>query len=346
MLSESRLKSLLERFPHLNIALLGDLFLDRYLEIDAAADEPSVETGLTAYQVVRVRNSPGALGTVMNNLAALGVGRLLPVSVIGDDGHGFDLRREVEKLPTDLSYLVQASERLTPTYTKPMRQDERGDWVELNRLDVRTRSPLSETDEAALLMQLERAWSVADGLIVLDQLMDENCGVVNQNVRARLAQLNQRDPEKLVFVDSRGFLDAFACGMLKGNRREVCRAAGIDALTPASVEQAVTALAQRTRRPAFATVGEEGIVVASVDGPCQKIPAIAVPGPIDVVGAGDSATAGLVASMLAGGNLIEAAETACLIASITVQQLGTTGVATPEQVLQRHQQHAGHSRGE
>jgi rfaE bifunctional protein kinase chain/domain len=346
MLSEFRLKSLLERFPQLNIALLGDLFLDRYLEIDAAADEPSVETGLTAYQVVRVRNSPGALGTVMNNLAALGVGRLLPVSVIGDDGHGFDLRREVEKLPTDLSYLVQASERLTPTYTKPMRQDERGDWVELNRLDVRTRSPLSETAEAALLTQLERAWSVADGLIVLDQLMDENCGVVNQNVRERLAQLSQRDPEKLVFVDSRGFLGAFACGMLKGNRSEVCRAAGIDALTPASVEEAVTALAQRTCRPAFATAGEAGIVVASVNGPCQTIPAVAVPGPIDVVGAGDSATAGLVASMLAGANLMEAAETACLIASITVQQLGTTGVATPEQVLQRHRQHAGHSRGE
>ena len=38
--------------------MLGDLFLDRYLDIDPALDEPSVETGLTAYQVVRVRQLP------------------------------------------------------------------------------------------------------------------------------------------------------------------------------------------------------------------------------------------------------------------------------------------------
>ena len=36
------------------------------------------------YQVERVRNSPGALGTVLNNLTALGVGLLVPVTAIGE----------------------------------------------------------------------------------------------------------------------------------------------------------------------------------------------------------------------------------------------------------------------
>ena len=69
VLSRAQLESLLAQCRRRQIALLGDLFLDRYLDIDAALDELSVETGLTAYQVARVRNSPGALGTVMNNLA-------------------------------------------------------------------------------------------------------------------------------------------------------------------------------------------------------------------------------------------------------------------------------------
>ncbi|HAA70638.1 MAG TPA: carbohydrate kinase, partial [Planctomycetaceae bacterium] len=90
MIGPERLQGFLEQFPGQRIGLLGDLFLDRYLELAAGVREHSIETGLEAYQVDSVRNAPGALGTVLNNLAALGVGELVPVTVIGDDGHGFD----------------------------------------------------------------------------------------------------------------------------------------------------------------------------------------------------------------------------------------------------------------
>src|SRR5437763_993837 len=147
MLTRPRLAQFLQELPKIKIALLGDLFLDRYLDIDTQLDEPSVETGLTAYQVARVRNSPGALGTVINNLAALGVGRLLPVTVIGDDGEGYDLLAQLRRLPVETAGIVQDPARQTPTYTKPMRQDGRGVWQELNRLDLRTREPLSAKTE-------------------------------------------------------------------------------------------------------------------------------------------------------------------------------------------------------
>ena len=74
MLALERLQSLLQTFPRLTIGLVGDLFLDRYLHLVPGTVEMSLETGIEAYQIDRVRNSPGALGTVMNNLAALGVG--------------------------------------------------------------------------------------------------------------------------------------------------------------------------------------------------------------------------------------------------------------------------------
>ena len=37
----------------------GDFFLDRYLHIDPARDETSIETGLTVYNVVEVRAPAG-----------------------------------------------------------------------------------------------------------------------------------------------------------------------------------------------------------------------------------------------------------------------------------------------
>src|SRR5213080_2788167 len=96
MLTAGRLDQILGRIPTLTVGVVGDLFLDRYLDIDAALTEPSIETGLDAYQVVRVRSSPGAAGTVINNLIALGVKQVWPVAVIGDDGEGYELRQALQ----------------------------------------------------------------------------------------------------------------------------------------------------------------------------------------------------------------------------------------------------------
>jgi bifunctional ADP-heptose synthase (sugar kinase/adenylyltransferase) len=72
-MDERRLRSLLDRFPDTHVLVVGDYFLDRYLILDRALSEVSLETGLEAYQVVDVRCSPGAAGTVTSNLRALDV---------------------------------------------------------------------------------------------------------------------------------------------------------------------------------------------------------------------------------------------------------------------------------
>src|SRR6266699_4123754 len=110
MLTAPLIDTILERIPRLTIGVLGDLFLDRYLDLDGALTEPSLETGLDAYQVVRVRSQPGAAGTVLNNLVAMGVGRVIPLAVIGDDGEGYELRQALARHPTvDSSWLISTS---------------------------------------------------------------------------------------------------------------------------------------------------------------------------------------------------------------------------------------------
>ena len=54
------------------------------------------------------------------------------------------------------------------------------------------------------------------------------------------------------------------------------------------------------------------------------MPGLEVAGPIDIVGAGDSVAAGIVSALCAGASNPEAALVGNLVASITIQQLGTT----------------------
>lgn len=343
-MTRERLEELLQGFSSLTIALVGDLFLDRYLEIDSSQPVYSLETGLEAYQVRRVRNSPGAMGTVMNNLQALGVMQMLPVTVVGDDGHAYDLIKELRLMRVDPCFSLHDATRLTPTYTKPMLRHADGQWRELNRLDVRTAEPVSEQLIERLLVNVSAAFHRADGMIVVDQSLDHDSGVVGPEVRARLAELARDVPDKILLIDSRKNLARFQCGILKPNLGELMAAAadlgvqvlsGGDRAIENEIQHAAQALTSRTGRPIFCTRGELGISVISPGGERMDIPGYPVQGPIDIVGAGDSATAGIMATLLAGGDAREAATVGNLVASITVRQIGTTGTASPEQVLAR-----------
>jgi bifunctional ADP-heptose synthase (sugar kinase/adenylyltransferase) len=333
MITAERLKKILAGFPHLTIGLVGDLFLDRYLEIPDEVREMSIETGLEAYQISRVRNQPGALGTVLNNLAALGVGALIPVTLIGDDGHGFDLLRALRNLPVDPAFVIRDPDRLTPTYTKPLRISRDGSCTELNRLDVRVRAPVSEAATQRICEAMTEVWQRVDGLIVLDQINELNWGVVNDTVRAHLEALSRQQPDKLMLIDSRAHLERFRCGSPKGNETEFTRAVQQDGGASNAAESSASMLANRNQATAYCTVGAKGILVARPGQPVEMVPGFPAPGPVDIVGAGDSATSGIVASLLAGASETEAATIGNLVASITVQVVGSTGTATPDQVL-------------
>lgn len=333
MLTTSVIEKILATIPLRTIGVLGDLFLDRYLDLDAARTELSIETGLDAYQVVHVRSCPGAAGTVINNLAALGVGRIVPINMIGADGEGYELRQALQKLPTvDLANLALTSARRTPTYTKPMLMKAGELPRELNRLDIKNRQPLPGAVEETILTLLAANWPAFDVLLVLDQVSEPECGVVTARVRDCLAELGEKYPSKIVIVDSRERIGLFRNAWLKPNERECLRAAG----QTDNLHDAVRKLAQRVNRPVFCTHGAAGmLVVDSAAGVSIEVPGYPVAGPIDTVGAGDSSSAAMACALASGASLTESAAFGNLVASITIQQIGATGTAAPEQVRQR-----------
>jgi bifunctional ADP-heptose synthase (sugar kinase/adenylyltransferase) len=343
MLTDSRLEQILGRIPRLTIGVLGDLFLDRYLDIDATLTEPSLETGLDAYQVVRVRSYPGAAGTVINNLAALGVQRVIPLAVIGDDGEGHELTQALGDLGVidAMRWIFSCEGRRTPTYTKPMLHRPGQPPRELNRLDIKNRTPLPQQTEAEMLSKLHEEWPEIDALIVLDQVSEAECGIITTRIREHLGHLGDTDPGKLILADSRERVGQFRSVCLKPNIAECRRAVYGSDPGPADDRQPVLELARRAGRPVFCTVGSQGMLLADPrrpEGSVIPIPAFPVAGPTDPVGAGDSTSAAIACAVAAAATLDEAAAFGNLVASITIQQVGTTGTATPAQVRQRWRQ--------
>ncbi|MBN1934801.1 MAG: carbohydrate kinase [Anaerolineae bacterium] len=338
-MNKTRLKTLLNRFSETHILVLGDFFLDLYLDLDRALSETSLETGLEAYQVAGVRSSPGAAGTVTSNLRALGVG-VTALGVIGDDGMGYELLRGLRQWGVDTKPLLQTADRLTPTYTKPMMKEADGRIHELNRLDIKNRGLLSTELEERVISQSADWIGQVDGIIVADQVQERNCGVVTDRVRAALAELALAHPGKVIAADSRARIGEFRNLIIKPNEREAVHAIRPDwvgEMDRAAVEACGRELDQRNGRPVFLTIGAEGILVFDDQG-MSHVPGIRVSGPIDIVGAGDSAMAGIVSALCAGASPAEAALVGNLVASITIQQIGVTGTATPQQVLARHQE--------
>jgi bifunctional ADP-heptose synthase (sugar kinase/adenylyltransferase) len=340
MFDETTLARILETLPRLSMAVVGDLFLDKYLDLDARLTEASVETGLDAYQIVGVRCYPGAGGTVLNNLRALGVGKLHAVSAIGSDGEGFELLRALRDRQIDTAGVVVRPDRMTPTYTKPMLSQAGGPARELNRLDIKNRSPASADQDREVISRLETLAGRVDAVIIADQVTERNQGVITDSVREHLAQLALRHPRVVFVADSRRHIGLFRNSIAKPNRSELLAALhetaspGDSGDSHSDVRSAARALSRRSGRPVYATVGPEGIIYGDGES-SQHIPGIPVSGPIDIVGAGDSTTAGIVSALCAGANPAQAAHLGCLVASITIQQIGVTGTATPQQVRER-----------
>ncbi|MGL6194827.1 MAG: bifunctional heptose 7-phosphate kinase/heptose 1-phosphate adenyltransferase [Thermoguttaceae bacterium] len=391
----------LEKFPDLRIAVVGDFFLDRYFLIDPELNEPSVETGLDAYQIVGKRCAPGAAGTVVNNLAALGVGKIYAVGMSGDDGEGFELRNELKKLDVDLSCFFSCGSRFTPTYTKPMMLEKKipnsaesagkdgrpsenaekstcknasfgksidennGKFTakvadassecinicsesvverELNRLDIKNRKPLPVDVEVQIENALDKIAQDVDAIMVMDQVSERNCGVITDKIRERIAILGKKNTPRFIYADSRERIGLYSDVIIKCNHYEVvlpfypeydrlCGTKKDAEPSDEQIEECGEKTVKKLGKTVFVTLGARGQWVFESGKPVKKIPALLVAGPVDICGAGDATSSGIVAALCAGADFAEAAFFGNVVASITIRQLGTTGTASPQQII-------------
>jgi bifunctional ADP-heptose synthase (sugar kinase/adenylyltransferase) len=335
-MSPGRLAEIIAGFGRARIAVLGDFFLDKYLDIDPHLAETSLETGKAAHQVVAVRHSPGAAGTVVSNLAALGAGKLYAVGFTGDDGESYELRKDLAALRCGTEHLLCLPDRRTPTYLKPRDRTDPSLAGEHSRYDTKNRLPTAVEVQERLVAALDAVLQRVDAVIAADQVEEAECGAVTARLIEALADRATRWPDVIFWADSRRRIGQFRRVTIKPNQFE---AVGWENPPPQArvelrqLEEAVPRLRARTGAAVVVTRGADGMIVS--DPALTRVPGVRVEGPIDPTGAGDSATAGTVLALAAGATLPEAALVGNLVASITVQQLATTGTARPEQLPPR-----------
>jgi rfaE bifunctional protein kinase chain/domain len=332
-MNTARFQEITARYPRLRIAVAGDFCLDRYLEIDPARGETSIETGLGVHNVVNVRSQPGAAGTILNNLVALGIGELRPIGFCGEDGEGYELSRALRmKRGVRMDQFLQTAERRTFTYCKPLVMEPGRAPRELNRLDSKNWSPTPANLQRLLSESLRDAVACSDALVLMDQVDVADTGVITRGFLDSVHSLAAEKPDLLALADSRRGLKGFPPVCLKMNAAELHALTGSPATSIQEVKATARALAQSHGRPVFITLAERGIVGAEPSGAVEHVPALPVRGEIDIVGAGDAVTANLTAALAAGATLREAMELAMAAASIVIHQLGTTGTASVEEM--------------
>ena len=329
-LSKAQIRRILKRIAGAKVMVLGDYCLDIYWFVDSTRSEKSLETGLMTHPVREQRYSLGGAGNVVNNLVAAGCRSVRALGVAGDDPWGRELIRLLEELGVNTEdMLVQKQNWATLAYNKPHVEKK-----EANRFDFGNFNELSPDIARDLLERCRTQIPQADIVIVNQQVRQ---GIHAEGVREGLTALMNEHPDRIFIVDSRHFSDSYCGAHMKINDHEAVRLCGILRAPDEMVLREETlpsarALFARFGRPVFVTRGSRGIVVADRHGLCE-IPAIQVLGPIDTVGAGDSALAGISLALAVGCDTLEAAQIGNFLAGVTIQKLNQTGTASPEEIL-------------
>ncbi|MFP3959114.1 MAG: PfkB family carbohydrate kinase [Spirochaetaceae bacterium] len=321
------------------VAVLGDFCVDHYLFVTDGAAERSVETGLDTRRVGDLRVAAGGAGNVVKNLGALEVGTIHAIGVIGDDMYGRELTRLLRVAGAGTDGLISQEKGWhTSVYTKVYEAGH-----EDPRLDIGARNQLSEIAACNILDCLRRILPRVDVLIVNQQVEE---ALFTGSFRRELANLLTESEDTTVFVDSRHYADVFPNTIRKINLAEARQFIEADLREPTSrnpdhstggisadIEALCRSLSLRWQTPIVVTRGEDGCVVAE-GAETHSLPGVAVPRPVDPVGAGDAMVAAMAAACGGGMSLIDAALLGNLSASVTVRKLYRTGTVTPQELRQ------------
>ena len=329
-ITRDKIEEINKNIQDITVCTIGDMCLDLYLYADMKLSELSRETPHHPLPVVREVGTPGGGGNVANNIAALRVGRLLPVSLIGDDWRGFLLMQYLEDHGFDTSRIIKSRKYATTCFCKPMRMGISDVVYEDPRLDFEFRGEIDPADEEAVIKAFDEAAAQADVIAVSDQVKR---GVITDRVRERISYWAGIKP---VIMDSREHSTFYKGVIAKPNEVEAAFAIGRDIkglnLTLDDYAQIGADLQKKNACPVIVTLGSLGSLWCD-EGGVTLAPTVPAEPPIDIVGAGDTFLSACACAYAAGASGPEALAYGNLASGVTVKKIGTTGTASPEEIL-------------
>lgn len=317
------LNNILTEIQKVHAGIIGDFCIDIYWQADMTKSELSKETPNFPIPVIKETCSPGAAGNVAANMTALKPASLSCIGLKGNDWRGDILQKALEEYTIN-AQLITAENRFTNAYIKPMKKGYSDTVYEGERLDFENFSDIDKDTEDLIISRLENISSSLDVLAVSDQFKH---GVITENIRYKLSQMAENGLK--IIADSRYNINYFKNMFLKPNESECAKSVGSP--VNSSYENNAKELAKRSGSTVIETLGEKGAIIT--DGSYLKfIPAVKIKGRTDICGAGDTFLSALTLAIGAGFNLMRCTEFAALCSAVTVQKIGQTGTASPEEI--------------
>ncbi len=321
-MTKKDLNKLSIKFHQLNIAVVGDVFLDKYTH--GIVRGTSLETPVPLYEFERRIVAPGAAGNVACNFAALGASVHI-AGLIGDDDDSRTLLHAMKERKVNTDLLIQLPSMPTNSYEKLIARAPNGKLQEV--LLVQARMPENGAVRKArvkIMLSLQKFSNLLDAVVVVDQVSHlcdasffRSLTAVCKNSRI-LSVGNSRHQIRLC----KGF------DLLVVNELEAAQAS-IDRKPNLNFRALGKALLAQVREAVLLTTGPDGMWFFEKKNRPLHHPSIAKD-VIDITGAGDTALAAYVCARLAKLSPRDALFFSNVAAAVAISKPGTATATLKE----------------
>jgi len=313
-ISEKRAKEIIENCQGKQIAVIGDVMLDRFFwgnvsRISPEAPVPVVDIENETYHL-------GGAANVANNLKSLGIVAIL-CGVIGNDNSGRNFVDIANSNGISTLGLYEDSNRPTTVKTRII-----GNSQHIARLDRETREQLPPEGEKFILDTLKLRTELA-GII----FEDYNKGTISEKLVIQIIEYAKK--KKIpVFVDPKfdNFFTYKGVTVFKPNRKEAQQALGFTLRNDKDIEKAGKIMLEKLEcENVLLTLGKDGMMLFEKSGEIYSVPTRARR-VADVSGAGDTAIATLASAVAGGAKIPEAASLANYASGVVCEEPGIVSI--------------------
>jgi D-beta-D-heptose 7-phosphate kinase/D-beta-D-heptose 1-phosphate adenosyltransferase len=317
-LSAERARAIARGFAGVQVLVIGDAMLDRFIAGRVSRISPEAPVPVVAFE--HETHRLGGAANVAYNVAALGAQAAL-VALTGTDETAALLTRECRDHGIAPSFVADPAR---PTTTKVRVVTERNQQVA--RIDYEVDGEVSGEIEQRLLVELQKHAAQATAIVISDYL--KGC-ITRTIVEAAVAEAARTGAA--VLVDPKiPHIEYYAgATLVTPNHHEAETAAHMRVRSDEDASMAARRIRERARcHSVLMTRGDQGmwLLADAVEG---RLPASARE-VSDVTGAGDTVIATMAVALAAGATPAEAARLANEAAGITVTRFGPATVSADE----------------
>jgi len=309
MISKSTIDKVLININKLNILVIGDIMLDKYIwgdinRISQEAPIPIIDIISTSYNI-------GGAGNVVSNLAGLGVNVSI-ASILGIDEEAKIISNSLNKMNVDDSMILNLSNRPTTLKTRYLSQSQ-----QVIRIDREESRELNLEYKLKLYDLIKKNIDKFDGVLI--QSYDK--GVLDKWLIKKIIKISQLKSIP-IYVDpkKKNFFDFLNVNLFKPNLNEVSRALNVN-ITNNNIEKIGLDFKKKINcKNLLITQGKDGMSLFNDTGYHQiQTKAKSVH---DVSGAGDTVISVFTATHLCGANSIQATELSNFAAGKVCEHIG------------------------